>query len=100
MVTDPFKDGDSSNNSHQAENPQNPKGLSYGGDFKGVTENLDYLADLGVTTIWLTPIVQNINQSISSPAGDEFYAYHGYWASDFEKISPNLDTEAELKTLD
>lgn len=104
MVTDRFFDGDSSNNAANGENTagDNP-GLYHGGDFKGVTAKLDYLKDLGVNTIWITPIVENVaGVTVSGDGSDEvpFYAgYHGYWASDFEKLNPALGTEAEFETL-
>lgn len=104
MVTDRFFDGDSSNNTANGENTagDNP-GLYHGGDFKGVTAKLDYLKDLGVNTIWITPIVENVaGVTVSGDGSDEvpFYAgYHGYWASDFEKLNPALGTEAEFETL-
>lgn len=104
MVTDRFFDGDSSNNAaNGAETAdKNNPGLYHGGDFKGVTEKLDYLKELGVNTIWITPIVENIKGvTVGDGSGDvPFYAgYHGYWASDFEKLNPALGTEAEFETL-
>lgn len=104
MVTDRFFDGDSSNNAANGENTagDNP-GLYHGGDFKGVTAKLDYLKELGVNTIWITPIVENVSGVTVNGTGSDdvpFYAgYHGYWASDFEKINLALGTEAEFETL-
>lgn len=103
MVTDRFFDGDSSNNAaNGADTTGDNAGLYHGGDFKGVTEKLDYLKELGVNTIWITPIVENIKGvTVGDGTGDvPFYAaYHGYWASDFTKLNPALGTEAEFQTL-
>lgn len=103
MVTDRFFDGDSSNNAaNGADTTGDNPGLYHGGDFKGVTEKLDYLKELGVNTIWITPIVENIKGvTVGDGTGDvPFYAaYHGYWASDFTKLNPALGTEAEFQTL-
>ena len=103
MVTDRFFDGNSSNNAaNGADTTGDNAGLYHGGDFKGVTEKLDYLKELGVNTIWITPIVENIKGvTVGDGTGDvPFYAaYHGYWASDFTKLNPALGTEAEFQTL-
>ncbi|WP_277291213.1 pullulanase [Streptococcus orisratti] len=99
MLTDRFKNGDTSNDNPYNQpyaQATNQRGVYQGGDFKGVTEKLDYLKELGVTSIWLTPIVENIPGS----AGDaEYYAYHGYWASNFEKLNPHLGSLADFHEL-
>jgi cyclomaltodextrinase len=65
--------------------PATPAGF-YGGTIKGITEKLDYLSDLGVNVLWLTPI-------FPSPS------YHGYDATDFFDIEPRLGNKADLRTL-
>ena len=62
----------------------NPNGW-HGGTIKGITDHLDYLKDLGVTTLWLTPVVQNNMKSVKE-SGKEYAFYHGYAATDFYKI--------------
>lgn len=104
MVTDRFFDGNASNNAaNGAETFGTNAGLYHGGDFAGVTAKLDYLQDLGVNTIWITPIVENIKGVAVSGngSGDVPYnaAYHGYWASDFTKLNPALGTDAEFQAL-
>lgn len=56
------------------------------GDLKGITEKLDYLKDLGIGAIWLTPI-------FASPS------YHGYDTTDYYKINPDFGTEQDLVDL-
>lgn len=56
------------------------------GDLKGITQKLDYLRDLGVGAIWLTPIFE-------SPS------YHGYDITDYYKINPEFGTEQDLQDL-
>ncbi|TCD46706.1 pullulanase [Streptococcus sp. X16XC17] len=103
MVTDRFYNGNQLNDNPKMmdySNPSNPRGLYQGGDFKGVTKKLDYLKKLGVTAIWLTPIVENIEHDASYGSKDgSYYAYHGYWASDFEKLNPHLGTMEEYHEL-
>ncbi len=104
MVTDRFFDGNNSNNTANGENTYGDNdGLYHGGDFAGVTAKLDYLKDLGINTIWITPIVENIPGVTVTGTGstDVPYnaAYHGYWASDFTKLNPALGTDEELKTM-
>ena len=105
MVTDRFFDGNESNNTASGAQTygKDNAGLYHGGDFAGITQKLDYLEDLGINTIWITPIVENIPgvQVTGEGADDVPYnaAYHGYWASDFTKLNPTLGTEEEFQTL-
>ena len=105
MVTDRFFDGNESNNTASGAQTygKDNAGLYHGGDFAGITQKLDYLEDLGINTIWITPIVENIPgvQVTGEGADDVPYnaAYHGYWASDFTKLNPTLGTKEEFQTL-
>lgn len=104
MMTDRFFDGNESNNTASGADTygKNP-GLYHGGDFAGVTAKLDYLQDLGVNTIWITPIVENVKGVAVTDEGKEDVpynaAYHGYWASDFTKLNPTLGTTGEFETM-
>ena len=60
-----------------------------GGDLQGITNHLAYLKDLGVTTLWLTPIVKN------GAAED----YHGYGAVDLYAVDPHLGTLKDYQAL-
>ncbi|RZM27667.1 MAG: alpha-amylase [Pedobacter sp.] len=61
----------------------------HGGDIQGVMNHLDYFKDLGVTTLWMTPEIENDMKSAS---------YHGYAATDNYKIDPRYGTNALYKT--
>ena len=103
-VTDRFFDGDKSNNDAYGVGDYDTSdkgGSSYhGGDFAGLNEKLDYLKDLGVNTIWITPIVENItDDQPDAETGMHTYGYHGYWASDFTKLNKHLGTEEEFAAL-
>ena len=56
-------------------------GGKHGGDLRGIINNLDYLEDLGITTIWLNPVYEN---------NMERYSYHGYSITDHFKVDPRL----------
>lgn len=58
----------------------------YGGTIRGVTEQLDYIASLGATAIWLSPV-------FASPS------HHGYDATELYRIEPRLGTEADFRAL-
>jgi glycosidase len=60
----------------------------YGGNLRGVTRNLDYIAGLGCTAIWLSPIFEN------NP-----HAYHGYDISNYLAVDPHFGTEQDLVDL-
>jgi len=73
-------------------------GHFHGGDWAGLTGQLDQLDELGVTALWITPIVEQIPGFVSG-AGFEDFGYHGYWADDFDALDERMGTEAELKEL-
>ena len=103
-VTDRFFDGDAGNNDAYGVGDYNTgekDGSSYhGGDFAGLNQKLDYLKDLGVNTIWITPIVENIREDQHDKETDTAtYGYHGYWASDFTKLNKHLGTEQQFEAL-
>ena len=105
MVTDRFFDGNESNNTASGADTygKNNPGLYHGGDFAGVTAKLNYLQDLGVNTIWITPIVENVKGVAVTDEGKEDVpynaAYHGYWACDFTKLNPTMGTTEEFETM-
>ncbi|MCM1266743.1 MAG: alpha-amylase family glycosyl hydrolase [Bacteroidales bacterium] len=107
-VTDRFYDGNAANNEGGAagsydKTTNNGSNSSYhGGDFAGLTQKLDYLQELGVNTIWITPIVENqktANAVTDNDTVKQAWGYHGYWAKDFEKLDAHLGTEAEFGAL-
>ena len=78
--------------------PKDPN-FFHGGSLRGLQEHLDYLQHLGVTSIWLTPILKNralqdYGAGIPSKAG-----YHGYWILDFTDVDPHFGTKADLRAL-
>ncbi|OHT11944.1 glycoside hydrolase family protein [Tritrichomonas foetus] len=58
----------------------------HGGDLIGVRNHLDYFCDLGITTVWMTPIFENDMEGGS---------YHGYASTDFYKVDPRFGTNEE-----
>ena len=94
VMTDRFADGDLSNNNIYGDEYK-PGNLRYyqGGDFKGLIENLDYIKNLGFTAIWITPPVkQPEGRYVNSGENYDATGYHGYWAYDFSKIDPHLES--------
>src|SRR5688572_22314329 len=85
IVVDRFFDGDPNNNSGQDPNLYDPErkdwGKYWGGDLMGVIEKLDYLSELGVTALWLTPLFEQIEAMVWDSA-----PIHGYWTRDFKRI--------------
>ena len=88
IMTDRFADGDPSNDPQPAQRDL-PRGW-HGGDFRGIAQHLDYLEDLGVTTVWTTPVYDN-------DGGEQ--AYHGYSATDLYRTDPHFGTLADLRSL-
>lgn len=96
VLVDRFYDGDPSNND-QGDDEYNPSDLGFyhGGDWAGLTEKLEYIADLGVTSIWLSPVSQ---QQPLSRDGLEA-SYHGYFTHDFATPNEHFGDTGELQDL-
>ena len=90
VLTDRFFDGDYSNN--YGVNLEDPSSY-HGGDWQGIIEKLDYLVDLGVTALWISPAVKNVEMD----AG--FSSYHGYWTQDFTRPNPHFGDLTNLRRL-
>jgi neopullulanase len=92
IMPDRFANGDPTNDepaefpgSHDRGKPR----AYHGGDLRGIEAHLPYLKDLGVTTLWLTPIVKNGTAA----------SYHGYSAVDLYGVDPHLGTLADYQRL-
>ncbi|MEG4489823.1 alpha-amylase family glycosyl hydrolase [Microcoleus sp. D3_18_C4] len=89
IVVDRFYDGDPANN--EGPNPElyDPEGKDWGkywgGDLQGVIDKLDYLKDMGVTAVWLTPLFEQVEALFVEQA-----AIHGYWTKDFKRLNPRF----------
>ena len=100
IVTDRFLNGDTSNDDPHGNNYDKTAPYTYhGGDFKGITSKIGYLKDLGINTIWISPIVENsdINENAALNGGQ--WSYHGYWAKDFTLLDPHWGTMEDFKEL-
>lgn len=95
VIVDRFADGDPTNNA--AVEPAS-QGAFHGGDLKGLRQQLDELSSLGVTALWITPVVKNIDGFVTG-AGFPDWGYHGYWADDFHKLDPRFGSEEDLRAL-
>ena len=101
-MTDRFQDGDPTNNGSygRVKDGATEIGTWHGGDWKGLTSKLPYLADLGVTAIWISPIVEQVHGWVAGAGGDfKYFGYTGYWALDFTRLDRNWGTAAELQEL-
>ncbi|WLD58146.1 alpha-amylase [Salinispirillum sp. LH 10-3-1] len=102
IMTDRFSNGDPSNDYPLGRRPDGADeiGTFHGGDIAGVIQHLDYLQALGVSAVWLTPLVEQVHGFVGGGTGDfPFYGYHGYWALDFTRLDPNFGTEEDLRAL-
>lgn len=101
-MPDRFSNGDPSNDvvSTTRENLLNRGNpfSRHGGDLKGVENKLDYLKDLGATTVWLTPIVAN-DMPLMEEWGNKVAGYHGYWFTDHYTIDPRFGGNKAYKTM-
>jgi glycosidase len=92
IMPDRFANGDPTNDDpgeFPGSHDRNKLRAWHGGDLRGIEQHLDYLKNLGVTTLWLTPIVKN-------GATED---YHGYGAVDLYSVDPHLGTLADYQQL-
>jgi cyclomaltodextrin glucanotransferase len=88
IVVDRFHDGDSENS--EGPNPelydptQEDWWKYWGGDLQGIIDKLDYLKEMGVTAVWLTPLFEQVERLVF----EKYAAIHGYWTKDFKRINP------------
>ncbi|MGJ8693431.1 MAG: alpha-amylase family glycosyl hydrolase [Thalassotalea sp.] len=100
VLPDRFENGDPNNDqgsktialSQGGFDPSN-KAMYHGGDIQGLKDKLPYIKNMGVSAIWLTPIMRN-----RALQGDSS-GYHGYWILDFTEIDPHLGSNEELKAF-
>jgi alpha-amylase len=89
LLVDRFANGSAGNDFSLDPAP----GKWHGGDWQGLEERLPYLENLGVTTLWISPVVKNVD----TDAG--FDAYHGYWAQDLTEPNPHFGDVFALRRL-
>ena len=68
--------------------------LRHGGDLEGIREHLDYFKELGVTALWLTPVLEN-----DSPDQGEWSTYHGYATTNYYRVDPRFGTNEDYRRL-
>jgi len=90
LMTDRFANGDRAND-YRVDSTALAR--YQGGDYQGIVEHLDYLEELGVTALWISPIIKNVDHD----AG--FDAYHGYWAVDLNSLNPHFGDLYELREM-
>ena len=90
LLVDRFADGDAGNN-YRVNTAA--AGKWHGGDWKGVEDKLEYIESLGVTTLWISPVVKNVD----TDAG--FDGYHGYWAQDLTQPNPHFGDLPALRHM-
>jgi glycosidase len=96
VLVDRFSNGNTANdNTGNGEYNPNDLGFYHGGDWAGLTNKLDYIKNLGVTAIWLSPVSE---QEPLSRDGLEA-SYHGYFTKNFATPNSHFGSTAELQTL-
>ncbi|MCC6553576.1 MAG: alpha amylase C-terminal domain-containing protein [Polyangiaceae bacterium] len=90
VLVDRFADGDAGNNYRV---DTSAMGHWHGGDWRGLEQSLPYLEELGVTTLWISPLVKNVD----TDAG--FDGYHGYWTQSFVELNPHFGDLIALRRL-
>ena len=98
LVVDRFYDGDPENS--EGPNPElyDPEakdwGKYWGGDLQGVIDKLDYLKDMGVSAVWLTPLFEQVEALFIEQA-----AIHGYWIKDFKRLNPRFIAKGDNPSI-
>jgi len=92
LLTDRFANGDVNNDFNVSKDESN-LARYLGGDYQGVIDHVDYLDALGITTVWISPVVVNVEEDAGSAS------YHGYWTQDFANVNPHFGDLAKLREL-
>ena len=94
ITPDRFSNGDQSNDTFKSlrekDVNRNNTYARHGGDLRGIISNLDYINNMGFTSIWLNPVLIN---------DMEVYSYHGYATTDYYKVDPRFGTNDEYIEL-
>ncbi|WP_284614530.1 glycoside hydrolase family 13 protein [Aquabacterium humicola] len=94
LVPDRFANGDPANDNIAGyPDPANRADISggrHGGDIAGIVQHLDYIAGLGYTMLWPTPLLENKQPS---------YSYHGYAITDGYRVDPRFGSNDDYKRL-
>ncbi|WNM19951.1 alpha-amylase family glycosyl hydrolase [Flavobacterium capsici] len=101
LLIDRFKNGNPNNDKIINRNQPTGKLRDFeGGDLRGVIQKIDegYFDKLGITAIWITPVVEQIHGCVDEGTGNT-YGFHGYWTKDWTAIDPSYGTSADLKEL-
>ena len=101
LLTDRFANGDSTNDLALGRAQDGAVLRSFqGGDLAGLLQQLEtgYFDSLGVTAIWMTPFVEQIQGSVDEGTG-KTYGYHGYWTRDWTAVDPALGTMDDLRAV-
>lgn len=97
IMPDRFSHAKSTNPVAKDVDRQNPNGW-HGGNIQGVKNHLDYLCDLGVTALWLTPIAENKMAPVKEKR-KKYEFYHGYAATDFYAVDPHFGSLSDYQEL-
>jgi neopullulanase len=102
VMPDRFSNGDPSNDHIQGyldtiSDRSNPS-AHHGGDIQGVINRLDYLKDLGITSVWMCPVTEN-NMPWKEEPGGAISGYHGYWITNHYKIDQRYGGSEAYKKL-
>ncbi|MDD2792112.1 MAG: alpha-amylase family glycosyl hydrolase, partial [Sediminibacterium sp.] len=102
LMPDRFSNGDASNDRvtdylDTVVNRKDPL-VRHGGDLQGVENRLDYLKELGVTAIWMTPVLEN-DMPLQEEQAGKMAGYHGYWFTDHYSIDKRLGGNEAYKKL-
>jgi glycosidase len=90
VLVDRFANGDAGNDYRI---DRNAPARYHGGDWLGLEQRLPYLEELGVTTIWISPVIKNVETDA------DVDGYHGYWAQDFTSLNPHFGDMIALRRL-
>lgn len=105
VLIDRFKDGDPSNTRKVEDANIHPKANYYGGDLEGIIQTIEsgYFDEIGVNTLWLSPITQNPEGAYGlwdkGGVTTEFSGYHGYWPVSSSEVDDRFGSGEKLKEL-
>ena len=92
LLVDRFANGDV-NNDYNVTYDESNLSRYLGGDYQGIIDKVDYLKALVVTTLWISPVVVNVEEDAGNGS------YHGYWTQDFLNVNPHWGDLPKLREM-
>lgn len=71
----------------------------WGGDVRGIIQRVPYLEALGISAVWVTPLMENVPDFTTIAAPYYGAGYHGYWVQNYNRVNPHFGSWSDVGAL-